>query len=161
MDRLFLIIRSLHVLTGALWIGEVVVINAVLIPLLGRLSDESRKELLIKLFPKLFTLASHLSLSVVITGVFLVYYVTNGSFSNLLHGRWGLSILVGGGLGILLTLFHFFMENRLAGKIGLGKDGDEEQLTDVHLKLKFVPRMGLLVILTIFLLMLNAVRDIF
>lgn len=53
------------------------------------------------------------------------------------------------------------MENRLAKKIGLGEKGDDEQLAEVHLKLKIVPRLGLLVILTIFLLMINGVRGIF
>ncbi len=91
----------------------------------------------------------------------MVYYLTNGHLDALTAGRWGLSILIGGILGILLTLFHFFMENRLAKKIGLGKQGDDEKLAEVHLKLRIVPRLGLLVILTIFLLMINATHGIF
>ena len=137
------------------------VINLILIPVLSKYRGEMRKEFLISIFPKIFNLASVLSATVVVTGIFMVYHLTNGDLENLLSGRWGLSILVGGILGILLTLFHFFMENRLAKKIGLGKQGDAEKLAEVHLKLKIVPRVGLLVILTIFLLMLNAARGLF
>ena len=36
------------------------------------------------------------------------------------------------------------------------KKGDHEKLAEVHLSLKIVPRLGLLVILAIFLLMINA-----
>ncbi len=161
MDELFPVIRTLHVLAGSLWIGEVVVINFVLIPVLSRLQGAVKKEYLTTLFPKLFNLASILSATVVITGMLLVWHITNGDLDLLFSGRWGLSILVGGSLGILLTLFHFFMENRLAHKIGLGKKGDEGELEDVHLKLKMLPRLGLLVITTVFLLMINAARGIF
>ncbi len=161
MEELFPVIRTVHVLSGSFWIGEVVVINFILIPVLSNFQGDMRKQFLITLFPKIFHLASILSATVVITGVFMVYYMTNGDFNNLLSGRWGLSILVGGSLGIILTAFHFFMENRLAKKIGLGKQGDEEKLGEVHVKLKIVPRMGLIVITCIFLLMINAVRGIF
>jgi hypothetical protein len=69
-------------------------------------------------------------------------------------------ILLGGGLGLLLTLFHFFMENHLARRIGVGcPDLSSEQVEEVHSKLKIVPRVGLGVISTIFILMLSAVRD--
>lgn len=161
MDALFPVIRTLHVLSGSFWIGEVVVINFVLIPVLSSYSLEMRKQFLLSVFPRVFNLASILSALVVVTGVLMVFYRTNGNLENLLEGRWGLSILVGGSLGILLTIFHFFMENRLARKIGLGREGDDGQIDDVHLKLKIVPRLGLVVITTIFLLMINAVRGIF
>ena len=161
MESYFPFIRTLHVISGALWIGEVVVINFILIPILSRFTGEMRKQFLINIFPRVFRMASVLSATVVITGMFLVYHMTNGELDRLLSGRWGLSILVGGSLGTLLTLFHFFMENRLARKIGLGKMGDDEKLAEVHLKLKIVPRLGLLVILTVFLLMLNAAHGLY
>ena len=156
MENYYFIIRAIHTLAGSFWIGEVVVINFVLIPALSKFQGEIRKQFLVSVFPRIFNLASILSATVVFTGVFMVYYLTQGKLESLLSGKWGLSILIGGGLGIILTLFHFFMENRLARKIGLGKMGDDQKLSEVHLKLKIVPRLGLLVILVIFLLMLNA-----
>jgi len=161
MNEIYPIIRTIHELAGSLWLGEVVVINFILIPVISKYKGEIRKQVLVSIFPKIFTLASILSATVVITGLFLVYYLTNGNFGILTSGRWGLSILVGGSLGILLTLFHFFLENKLAKKIGLGKQGDDEKLAEVHLQLKIVPRIGLIVLLTIFLLMINAAHGIF
>jgi uncharacterized membrane protein len=156
MSEIYPIIRIIHVIAGSLWIGEVVVINCILIPVLSKFEGDYRRQFLVTLFPRIFNLASLLSATVVITGVIMVYYLTNGELNLLASGRWGLSILLGGILGIILTLFHFFMENRLASKIGLGKKGDHEKLAEVHLSLKIVPRLGLLVILAIFLLMINA-----
>ncbi len=161
MDEFFPIIRTLHAAAGSFWIGEVVVINFVLIPAASKLVGKARKQYLTTVFPMIFNLASVLSATVVVTGVFLVYYLTNGDLGLLTNGRWGLSILVGGTLGTILTLFHFFMENKLAKKIGLGKDGDDAQLEDVHTKLKIVPRLGLVVISTIFFLMINAAHGLF
>lgn len=161
MEKLYPLIRTLHVLATSFWIGEVAVINFILIPVVSKLTGESRKQFIIQIFPRIFNLASALSATAVITGLFLVYYRVNGHWYSLLSGKWGLSILIGGSMGILLTFFHFFMENRLAAKIGLGKNGNDAELDDVHTKLKIVPRLGLLVITTIFLLMINASHGIF
>ena len=156
-----LIMRTLHILAGTAWFGQVVVINFVLIPSLGKFKTEERKNFIITIFPKIFKVASHLSIIAVLTGIHLVVSLSDANLSNLLSGRWGISILIGGSLGILLTLFHFFLENRMAKKIGIVKDGNEEMVDDVHVKLKIVPRIGLVVITSIFLLMINAARGIY
>jgi len=161
LENYISIIRALHVLSGSLWIGEVVVINFILIPFLSSLQGDYKKNFLVNLFPKLFNLASILSATSAVTGLLMVWLISDGQWLRLTQGRWGLSILIGGSLGLLLTLFHFFMENRLAHKIGLGKNGDDHQINDVHLKLKIVPRLGLLVITSIFLLMMNGARGLF
>ncbi len=72
-----------------------------------------------------------------------------------------MSILVGGGLGIVLSVFHFFVEHKLAKKLGFDEHKDENALAEFHLKLKIVPRIGMIVIMVIFLLMINAARGIF
>ena len=155
------IMRTIHIIAGTIWFGQVVVINFVLIPSLGKFKSEERKAFILTIFPKIFRVASHLSIIAVLTGIHLVVSLTDADLSNLLSGRWGLSILIGGSLGILLTLFHFFMENRMAKKIGIAKDGNDDMVDDVHLKLKIVPRLGLVVITLILLLMINASRGIF
>jgi len=152
-------IRWIHVFSGSMWFGEVVVINFILIPVIANLQGEARKQYVSNVFPRVFRMASVLSATSVITGVILVTIYTDWQYGKLLSGRWGLSILVGGGMGLLLTLFHFFMEDKMARKIGIGcPDMETEVLDDVHAKLKIVPRLGLLVISTIFALMMYAVR---
>ena len=155
-------IRWIHVIAASVWLGEVAVINFILIPVLGTLGIEERRRFLTSVFPRVFRMASVLSLVVVISGLTLVTMITSGDFAMLLEDRWGHAILFGGTLGVLLTLFHFFMENRLAKQIGVGCEylPSDAQLADVHGKLKIVPRGGLLVISTIFFAMMYAVRGI-
>jgi uncharacterized membrane protein len=155
-------IRWIHVLSGSIWLGEVAVINFILIPVLGKLDVEHRRQFLTTVFPRVFRMASVLSATSVVSGLMLITMITDGNFAQLLEGRWGHAILFGGTLGTLLTVFHFFMENRLAKKIGVGCEHlpSDAQLTDVHAKLKVVPRAGMLVISTIFLSMMYAVRGL-
>ncbi|MBI1835927.1 MAG: hypothetical protein HYR91_01545 [Flavobacteriia bacterium] len=62
---------------------------------------------------------------------------------------------------MILTLFHFFIENHLARKVGVGNPNiTQDAVEDVHIKLKIIPRLGMIVITTIFLLMLNATHQI-
>ncbi len=160
MDAFLIPIRWIHVIAGSLWVGEVAVINFILIPVLGKLDVDQRRNFLTTVFPRVFRMASVLSATAVITGLSLVTIITKGDFGMLLVGRWGHAIAFGGTLGTLLTLFHFFMENRLAKKIGIGCEyiPSDAQLADVHHKLKIIPRGGMLVISTIFFSMMYAVR---
>lgn len=161
MQELLLPIRWLHVFSATAWFGEVVVINLVLIPVLGKVDLETKRKFVGTVFPRLFTLASFLSATAVITGGITFYNLLDGDYGRLTDSRWGLAILVGGSMAITLTLFHFFMENRLAKMIGIGCDGKaDDVLNDVHLRLKIVPRVGLLVIGTIVFSMMFAVRGV-
>ena len=155
------IMRTLHVVSGTVWFGQVVVINFILLPSLAKFDSAMRNKFVTTIFPKIFKLASHLALITVLTGIHLVISLTDADLSDLLNGRWGLSILIGGSLGLLLTTFHFFIENRLIKKIKIGEEGDATTIDDVYLKLKVVPRFGLVVITLILLLMINASRGIY
>jgi uncharacterized membrane protein len=161
MNDYLQIIRTIHVVSGSLWIGEIAVINFILIPAIAKQSGDIRTKFIQSIFPKIFKMASILAIFVVITGLLLVYVYTNGKLSNLTEGQWGLSILIGGGLGIVLSVFHFFIEHKLAKKLGYDEHRDDNALAEFHLKLKIVPRIGMIVITVIFLLMINAARGIF
>jgi uncharacterized membrane protein len=160
--EMFTLVRWLHVLCGSAWFGEVVVINFVLIPTLSKYHGAARKDFLNTVFPKLFSLASILAGTTAVTGAILLYHFIGFNLTELGNrGTWGWSILVAGTLGLILTLFHFFIENLLAKKIGVGDPNiSTETVEDVHLKLKIIPRLGMLVITVIFLLMLNATHQL-
>jgi uncharacterized membrane protein len=158
---LYIIVRWVHVLAAAAWYGEVAVMNFVLIPTLSGHRGAARKDFLNAVFPRVFRMASILSATVAITGGVLLYHHTGGDLRILVENPWGKFILVGGALGLLLTLFHFFMENRLARRVGVGDpDLPLEAVEDVHLKLRVVPRLGFLVLTIIFVLMMIAVRGV-
>jgi uncharacterized membrane protein len=152
-------VRWIHVLAASAWFGEVVAINFILIPTLSSYQGEGRKSFLNDVFPRVFRMASILSATAAVTGGLLLYHHVGFDLPSLAGSHWGRMILLGGGLGLLLTLFHFFMENHLARRVGVGcPDISSEQVEDVHGKLQIVPRVGLVVISTIFIVMMSAVR---
>lgn len=111
------LLRWIHLLAGASWLGEVVVVNVVLIPMLARLEPEKRRWFLSAIFPRIFRLASVLALTTVLAGAALNLSLSDWqvgvAVSRLTTSRWGWSILIGGALGLGLTLFHFVVEHRL------------------------------------------------
>ena len=160
LGDLFIPIRYIHVGATSIWVGEVFVINFILIPVLGGLDVAGRRRFLTTVFPRVFRMASVLSAIAVLTGVLMVVHLTDGNIGKLTESRWGKAIMVGGSMGIFLTFFHFFMENKLAKAIGIGCEyiPSDEQLASVHNKLKIVPRGGLIFISAIFCVMMYAVR---
>lgn len=54
MNDLMIPTRYLHVLSAAIWLGEVVVINFIMIPILTKYDKEGKSEILVNIFPKLF-----------------------------------------------------------------------------------------------------------
>lgn len=160
--ELYTLIRWLHVIAASAWFGEVVIINFILIPTLSKYQGAGRKDFLNTIFPKIFRLASVLSFATAVTGGVLLYYHVGFNIGLLAErGAWGISLLIAGTLGLILTLFHFFIENLMARKIGVGNpDLPQEEVEDVHLKLKLVPRIGMAVITIIFVLMMNATHGL-
>ena len=156
---LYLYVRWIHVLAASAWFGEVVAINFILIPSLSSYEGEARKGFLNRVFPRVFRMASILSATAGVTGAVLLYHHVGFALPTLFETRWGRLIAIGGTLGLVLTLFHFFLENHLARRVGVGRDEiSAEQVEDVHGKLRIVPRIGLVVISTIFVVMMVAVR---
>ena len=152
-------LRWIHVLAASAWYGEVVVINFILIPLASKLKGENRKIFINKVFPRVFKLASVLAATTGITGIIILLIKLGGRWELLYNNNWGRFMLVGGGLGFILITFHFFLENNMARKAGIGKkDISKEAIDDIHTKLKIVPRLGLFVITLIFTFMMFAVR---
>lgn len=155
MNDWIIILRYIHVLAASAWLGEVLVINLIIIPFADRAQKQNLEHVLKGMFLQLFRLASALAAVTVTSGVILLYGYSRFNPTMLFTGRWGPAILVGGSMGLLLAFFHFFMEKRLGRRILRNEAADHVQ---VHARLKIVPRIGLLVITTIYLLMMYAVR---
>ncbi len=156
MDLAIKIIGLIHKTAGVLWLGEVFVINFIIIPSMLKMRKEEARKFAKVIFPKIFNLASFLSLTTVITGIALFLMITGGSV-NALSGKWGINILIGGAIGLALTLFHFSAEPKLKRFI----DGEEEKFDKFLKVIRIVPRIGMAVIFLIYMFMLNATRNIF
>ena len=156
------IIRWIHILSGAAWLGEVITINLVLIPTLKSISSDQRPSFIRRTFPRLFRLASILSVISISSGILLSYLMSGWeNLSVFFTTRWGLLILIGGFLGLALTVFHFVVESRLEPiAASMDENTSAEDVERVIKFLRFVPGAGLLVIVSIFILMMVAARGI-
>lgn len=152
-------LRWAHIVTGAAWLGEVVVIVFVLVPLIPRLDTERRGWFLATVFPRIFRLASVLSVAVLLTGwgVYLSTTDWRWDLKPLVTGRWGWAILVGGSLGLLLALFHFVVEGRLEPQVRAAREA--ASVARLVRAVQIIPRGGLAVLLLIFALMTYAARS--
>lgn len=153
------IFRWIHVGAGAAWFGEVVVVVFILVPIVIRLGADRRGWFLATVFPRVFRLASVLSATAVLAGGFL-WLATNNwhlNLNRLVTETWGLSILIGGALGLGLTLFHFVAESKLeplAIKAGTGEIDDDLLVR----RLTIIPRVGLGILVVVFGAMMYAAR---
>lgn len=158
-DTFARIFRWIHILAGSAWLGEVVAVVFILIPVLLRVDQQRRGWFLATIFPRVFRLASVLSLTAVIAGAGL--YLASNDWGidpdRLFNTSWGISILLGGTLGLALTVFHFVAEGRLEPIVAQAESGeiDEERLVGF---LRVVPRVGLGVLVVVFGAMMYASR---
>jgi uncharacterized membrane protein len=157
---LLTVVRWLHALAAAAWLGEVVTVVFVLVPIALKLKDNDRSRYLSKVFPRVFRLASVLAVVTLAAGLWLNYLTTGWrELGAYLSSTRGAAIALGGFLGLLLSLFHFVVESRVEPRLlalgQSGPDGDEGRLLRF---LTVVPRIGLGIILTIFVLMMVGSR---
>ena len=117
MATAYLALRWLHILAAAAWFGEVVTINFVLVPAVGRLPREQAPKVLFQIFPRIFKLASWLSATAVLSGIVLASKRYMAAPEVLWTTPSGLLFSLGATLGLLLTGFHFILEPRLDGMI--------------------------------------------
>jgi len=159
MATAYLALRWLHILAAAAWFGEVVTINFVLVPAVGRLPRDQAPKVLFQIFPRIFKLASWLSATAVLSGTVLASKRYMASPDVLWTTPSGLLFSLGATLGLLLTGFHFILEPRLDGMICTAAEEEDAELSErVMVLLKIVPRVGLVVITGIVWMMMVGAR---
>lgn len=155
------VVRWIHIISGVAWLGEVITVNFVILPTLMSLEKDARGAFLRQVFPRVFKLASVLAASTILSGAIMNYLMTGwkdlGSF---LQTRWGISLLIGGALGLLLALFHFFVEHRLEPTAITADDLSETDLERTISFLNIVPKVGMVIMITVILLMMFAARGL-
>lgn len=155
------LLRWLHIVVVAAWFGELVMVNLVLVPALGSLQEQEKVPFAQAVFPRVFTLASWLSIIAVLSGFLMLGITLDWTrWGVLLEGRWGLSVLVGGSLGLGLTLFHHIAERRLAPTLEVaGNPGPQGPgFVYIERRLRLIPRVGVVVLLLTMGAMMYAAR---
>lgn len=157
------ILRWIHILAGASWLGEVMVVSFILVPALSRIEADKRGWFMATVFPRIFKLATILSVTTILAGAALNLSLSGWrvdvALIILTSTRWGQSILIGGALGLGLTLFHLFIEHHLEPHVRNADEFiDDEAFADIMFRLRIIPRVGLGVIFLIFFLMMFAAQ---
>ena len=154
------VVRWVHIIAGAAWLGEVLTIILVIVPAIDRMELVDRANTIKLIFPRVFRMASFLSLTAVAAGLTLSYLMTGWKDLNvLIVSLWGSAILIGGLLGLGLMLFHFVIERRLDSLVdSLGDGASEAQVERISRYLHIIPRAGVVILIFIFILMMVAAR---
>ena len=124
------------------------------------MSLDERRRFITRIFPRVFRLASILSVTTIVAGITLNYMMTGWRHLDLyLVTPRGFAIFVGGLLGLLLSVFHFFVEGRLGSRVAsLQVDSRLEEIEIITRYLRTIPRFGLGVMFVIFVLMMFGAR---
>ncbi|MDG7022963.1 MAG: hypothetical protein JRN45_00420 [Nitrososphaerota archaeon] len=100
------IIGWLHVFFAMVWVGSAILFPAVLGPVIGGLSPQSRSEFLLRFLPRMERFLNVTVPLLLASGVALAGTMTDWNLHTLFGGGvWGLLVVTGGALGLLTYVF--------------------------------------------------------
>lgn len=151
-------------LTGIAWYGEVVFIVFILIPSLSELTEESKKPLMIEMFPRIFRVATVTSATAIFSGAAIALLYTKYNLLVFLRTSWGLAILVGGTAGLIMFLVHMTVETTALRQVRRAKAKTQEtfpeELKALERRIRLLPRVGFLLLNVTLVLMIYASHGI-
>jgi hypothetical protein len=135
------------------WIGEALTLNVVIVPAAGKMDGSDQTGLIGRYFPAFFRLASVLALVSVASSAILVVRGEVAQDARTLF-------IAGSAITWALSLFHLLVESRLRPVArALITEPDPDKVRSFLRFLSIVPRVGLAVLLTGFvLIVLSAIR---
>lgn len=154
---LFGIIRTLHVLSASIWLGMVVVMNYGLMPSVTKKLTQIDVDILKPIFKKVTNLVSISAASTFITGGIILWIQTKFNVLEMLNSTRGTLIFIAGSVGFVVTVFHFFAENKLE-KYLINRLPNKDELLVGYKGIEYIPKLGLIIVTSIFITMLIAVR---
>lgn len=154
----FTTIRNLHVLSAAVWLGMVVVMNFGLMPLVKNKLTQMEVDILKPIFKNVTNLVSISAFATFITGATILWIQTRFHIIYMLDCTRGKLIVTAGGIGFIITVFHFFAESKVEKYLRNRLPKDE--LYVGYKGMEFIPKLGLIIVSGIFITMMIAVRGI-
>jgi hypothetical protein len=104
MDPLLLILRSLHIVLGSVWVGIVVFNTVFLAPVIGELGPDGGKVMGALQKRGMLTFLPIISLITLLSGVWLLWIVSRGFDSHYFESGAGHAFSGGGAMAILAYL---------------------------------------------------------
>jgi uncharacterized membrane protein len=136
------IISLTFTLALATWIGTVIFLNLIIIPLLSKFDVQERGKFIGLVFPRVFYMATIIAALVAVSGVMTLMVANDIGDANT-------TTRVGAGLIALLIAFHMLVVWRLLPMAkSVREHSDPATVHKLHRFLKIVPRFGLIILLT-------------
>ena len=155
---LFAILRNLHVFSAAIWLGMVVVMNFGLMPSVAKKLTQNDVDILKPIFGKVKKIISISALITFLTGGGILWIQTKFNVVEMFDSTRGTLIFIAGSIGFIITVFHYFLENKVENL--LRKRLSKNELLVGYKGIEFIPKIGLLIVSSIFITMLIATRGI-
>lgn len=149
--------RWLHLVSGAAWLGEVMVVVFVVEPALRRASAEGQVDILKQVLPRVFRLASVLVWLALLSGGVLAVRHFGADPSPLVEVPYRRLLLLGAILGGIVGSFHLAIEPRLERRIEASAANPGE-IVALELRLHRIARVGLVMLTLVTLLMVAGAR---
>jgi uncharacterized membrane protein len=104
-EFIILLMRWTHFLSGVTWIGLLYYFNIVQVPFMKETDPSTKSGVVQKLLPRALWWFRYAALVTVLSGLVIVSsHFAHGHGHDILKTSWGISILIGGGLGIIMFL---------------------------------------------------------
>lgn len=156
-------LRTVHVICGIGWLGEVLVVLFVLTPALRRMDAAGRAAMLGSVYPRVFRLATALGVITIAAGFAMLWEIYDFNTDYLFGTTRGVALLAGASLGGGLYVFHLVAEHRLTGITSKVRDLEatpEESERLIRL-LRVVPVIGGAILVAAVVLMVAASRYLY
>jgi len=140
------VLRWIHELAAITWFGEVFVVTHILVPTLGRLPDSPKGLVMLRLYPRIFRMATISSSTTIIAGATVALLEARFDYSYFLTTFRGQLILVGGLIGLFMFLLHITVERvemKALSRVRIEpQEGLPEELRVLDHRLRVLPRFG-------------------
>ncbi len=158
MVELFSLLRWVHELAAITWFGEVFVVTHIIVPTLSRLPESPKGLLMLKLYPRVFRMATLSSATTIVSGAGTALLQSNFNLTYFTETFRGQLILVGGLIGLLMFVLHTTVERvemRAMSRTKIGTEGNlPDELRVLDRRLQILPRVGFTLLTIVLILMI-------
>ncbi|HEY4823348.1 MAG TPA: hypothetical protein VIH83_06670 [Candidatus Bathyarchaeia archaeon] len=153
------VLAWLHILAAIGWMGTAMFLVMVLTPSMRRLSPSSRRDLILKLFPRFIRYVTVFATLTLVAGILLAFAYAGSNLESLSPTtRWGFMITVGASLALVAYALALGLGLRSARKIvKILNTQQDPQRTPPPEIMKLQVRMRLTATTVMILLMLSLV----
>lgn len=158
MVELISVLRWIHELAAITWFGEVFVVTHIIAPTLHRLPDSPKGLVMLKLYPRIFRMATVSSSTTITAGAIVALLEARFDYSYFLTTFRGQLILVGGLIGLFMFLLHSTVERvemKALRRVRVEPQGElPQELKVLDRRLRVLPRIGFTLLTIVLVLMI-------